>query len=191
MEITPASKFVVAHNQPKPAAPRMMPNQRAGATSILPDGMGRAIVRCINLSMSRSTTQLIVLAPAAESVPPIRVDAAQIAAAVTELLKNAMEASPKEMIRLRVQVDDHDGRLMIEVRDDGRGMSERTLEHAFDPFFSEKEAGRQPGLGLAKARRLVELHAGRVELESSAGSGTVARIVLPTGERREQASDAA
>lgn len=124
-------------------------------------------------------------------VPPIRVDAAQIAAAVTELLKNAMEASPKEMIRLRVQVDDHDGRLMIEVEDDGRGMSERTLEHAFDPFFSEKVAGRQPGLGLAKARRLVELHGGRIELDSAPGSGTTARIVLPADEHRDQALEAA
>ncbi|MEC9373112.1 MAG: ATP-binding protein, partial [Planctomycetota bacterium] len=60
----------------------------------------------------------------------------------------------------------------------GCGMSEHALRHAFDPFFSEKPAGRQSGLGLARAHRLVELHDGEVELRSEVGKGTSARIIL-------------
>jgi len=119
---------------------------------------------------------------------PIRVDPAQIGAACKELLRNAMESRPAEIIEVRVQTDGDDGRLMIEVRDDGRGMSEHALAHAFDPFFSEKEAGRQAGLGLAKARRLVELHGGDIELESRPGKGSTARIILPAEPSSEEAS---
>lgn len=110
---------------------------------------------------------------------PIRVDPAQISAACVELLRNAMEARPREIIEIRVEIDEEDDRLLIEFRDDGRGFSEHALAHAFDPFFSEKEAGRQVGLGLAKARRLVELHGGDIELERRRQGGAIARIALP------------
>ena len=63
--------------------------------------------------------------------------------------------------------------------DDGVGMNEETLAHAFDPFYSSRPAGRRTGLGLARARRLVELNGGVIEIDSTPGEGTTARIVLP------------
>jgi signal transduction histidine kinase len=62
--------------------------------------------------------------------------------------------------------------------DRGPGLSEHALAHAFDPFFSEKPAGRQPGLGLTKARRLVEAHHGKLTLENGPNGGAVATIRL-------------
>lgn len=58
-------------------------------------------------------------------------------------------------------------------------MSARALQHAFDPFFSEKPAGRRTGLGLTRARRLVELHGGEIVLQSPPGQGTTVTIILP------------
>ena len=109
----------------------------------------------------------------------VRVDPAQMSEAVTELVLNAIQSQPKGRVEVRVHADPDDGRLNISVADDGVGMNEQTLAHAFDPFFSERPAGRRTGLGLAKARRLVELNQGVIELESTPGKGTVARIVLP------------
>lgn len=138
------------------------------------------VVRDVKLERhSRNQTVTPVRLMMEGQTHPIRVDPAQIGAACKELLRNAMESRPREIIELRVQTDEDDGRLIIEVRDDGKGMSPHALAHAFDPFFSEKEAGRQSGLGLAKARRLVELHDGDIELTSQPGKGSVARIVLP------------
>jgi signal transduction histidine kinase len=109
-----------------------------------------------------------------------------IATALAELLVNAVQASnggeSAPQVELEVQIGRADGRLLILVRDRGTGMSPRALQHAFDPFFSEKPAGRQTGLGLTRARRLVELHSGEISLRSVPGQGTVATIALPAGE---------
>ncbi len=107
------------------------------------------------------------------------IDRRQIGGAVTELLVNALEARPKTGIELRACVSPSDGRLMLSVTDDGVGMSERALLHACDPFFSEKPAGRQSGLGLARARRLIDLHGGELHVQSTAGQGTKVTIALP------------
>lgn len=65
-------------------------------------------------------------------------------------------------------------------------MTEHTLQHAFDPFFSAKPAGRQPGLGLARARRIVELHSGEIVLRSTPNVGTTATVALPHWRATEQ-----
>jgi signal transduction histidine kinase len=108
-----------------------------------------------------------------------RVDRELVTQAVTELLINAIESGPREFVEVRVHAADADDRLLIEVRDTGSGMSEHALAHAFDPFFSEKPAGRQPGLGLSLALRFVELHRGTIILRSVKDDGTTARIELP------------
>jgi nitrogen-specific signal transduction histidine kinase len=58
-------------------------------------------------------------------------------------------------------------------------MDAHTLEHAFDPFFSAKPAGRQAGLGLAKARRLIEALGGDVQLDSQPQAGATASLSVP------------
>lgn len=104
-----------------------------------------------------------------------------VATALGEVLVNALEASADGPVSVRVQTGRPDGRLLMVVQDRGAGMSARALQHAFDPFFSEKPAGRQTGLGLTRARRLVELHGGEISLQSTPGQGTVATVSLPLG----------
>jgi signal transduction histidine kinase/HD-like signal output (HDOD) protein len=113
-----------------------------------------------------------------EALPPVHIDAELVAAALGELVRNAVESKGSRHIELRVQTDPLDDRLRIEVRDDGSGLSEHALKHAFDPFFSEKAAGRQPGLGLATARRNIEAHGGRITLVNGPSGGGIATIWL-------------
>jgi signal transduction histidine kinase/HD-like signal output (HDOD) protein len=120
-----------------------------------------------------------------EATPHVRLDAGLIGPALRELLTNAIEAEGVTHIAVCVQTDPLDGRLRIEVRDDGTGLSDHALRHAFDPFFSEKPAGRQPGLGLARTRRAVTAHGGEVTLVNAPGGGTTATIWL----RDERADD--
>lgn len=106
-------------------------------------------------------------------------DPRQLSQAVTEVILNALQSSPKSGVEVRAQIDPLDDRLIVSVIDDGVGMTPQALLHAADPFFSERQAGRRAGLGLTRARRLVELHGGEVALESTQGKGTNVRISLP------------
>jgi PAS domain S-box-containing protein len=70
-----------------------------------------------------------------------------------------------------------DDGLVIEVRDNGIGMDQNTLAHAFEPLFSTRARGT--GLGLAIVKKIVEEHSGSVTLESRLGEGTRVQFTLP------------
>ncbi|MCI0363008.1 MAG: HDOD domain-containing protein, partial [Phycisphaerales bacterium] len=112
------------------------------------------------------------------TIPLVHIDPHQIGRAISELVKNAIESERATHIEVRVQIEGPDDRLKIQVSDNGSGLTAHTLAHAFDPFFSAKSAGRQPGLGLAQARRLVEAHGGQITLENGRKGGAVATIRL-------------
>jgi signal transduction histidine kinase len=120
----------------------------------------------------------------AASLAPASVwlDRELIVNALAELLANAVEAtatgqSPE--IRIVIENTSADGRLEISVIDHGVGMSPTTLQHCFDPFYSDKPAGRQTGLGLSRARAMLQAMGGQIEMRSAPGTGTTARLSIP------------
>lgn len=123
-------------------------------------------------------------APPIVSIAPeaarARLDGSLLARALSELIVNAVESCAAPHVRLGVVVDPVENALVLTVADDGPGLSPRAVRHAFDPFFSEKPAGRQRGLGLARARRLIEALGGQVVLENAPEGGAMASIVLPS-----------
>ena len=130
------------------------------------------------------STAAIKIVPSPMRLPIIRVDRELLARALAELVVNAIQASNGQMVCLGAQIDPLDDRLLLVVEDQGSGMTPETLQHAFDPFFSARGAGRGTGLGLARARRLVELHDGTISIESEPGRGTRAVIGLPAARAR-------
>lgn len=115
-------------------------------------------------------------------VPAVRVDPAQVSAALAETICNALQATESRQGRVDVSAafDPLSGRVVLSVTDNGRGMDEATLRHAFDPFFSARRAGRGRGMGLPRALRWVEQSGGEIRLESRPNEGTRAVILLPT-----------
>ncbi|MDB5293086.1 MAG: histidine kinase, partial [Phycisphaerales bacterium] len=108
-------------------------------------------------------------------------DAAQVSAAFTEVLENAIHATDAESghIAIHAGYDPYSSRVAVTVTDNGCGMDENTVKRAFDPFFSAKPAGRRRGLGLAKALRWIEASGGSIRLESQPGQGTRTILLLP------------
>lgn len=130
-----------------------------------------------------------------QELPFASVDLEQMRHAIGELIRNAVESDGCAHIECRIEIEaaggSADDRLKVRIADDGSGLTPHALAHAFDPFFSAKSAGRQPGLGLAHARRIVEAHGGQITLENArSGRGAWATIRLPRWRTNEQASDA-
>ena len=114
-----------------------------------------------------------------DKLPPVFADPEQVHGAVRELLLNAVQAKPKSAVQVKVRIEPGGESVVVQVIDDGEGMDPYTLEHAMDPFFSAKPAGRRVGMGLPRARQWLSGHGGRLELRSQRGEGTVATFFLP------------
>ncbi len=113
------------------------------------------------------------------SAVTVHVDSSHVGEAVRMLLTNAMEAVD-DGGRIRVDARQNaDGKVIIVIEDDGPGMESATAAKACDPFFSGREAGRGIGLGLPKARRLIEASGGSLTIDSRLGHGTRCMIMLP------------
>jgi putative nucleotidyltransferase with HDIG domain len=114
-------------------------------------------------------------------VPPVNVDGEQVRGAFVEIFTNAVLASDpqKGHIEVHAAFDPYSARVAVTITDNGCGMDERTLKHAFDPFFSNLKAGRRRGMGLAKALRWVESSGGSIRLESRVDHGTRVIVLLP------------
>ena len=115
-----------------------------------------------------------------QELPRIEVDAPYLEEALVNILRNAVEAM-KEGGTLRVRshrVDDPAPFAILEITDDGPGMTPEFVERdLFTPFRSTKERGL--GLGMFSCRETVELHGGRIVVESSPGHGTTFQVHLP------------
>ncbi len=107
-----------------------------------------------------------------------RLDPKLLALALAELLVNAAEADPRGEIEFSTHVDPLDDALLFRVTDHGPGLSSKAATHAFDPFFSEKAAGRSHGLGLTRAKAIVEAMGGRIVLQSHPERGTIATLAI-------------
>ncbi|QIZ72325.1 hybrid sensor histidine kinase/response regulator [Oxynema aestuarii] len=99
---------------------------------------------------------------------------------LNNLLSNAIKYSP-DGGAVDLSVFQDKSYICFQVRDRGIGIDKGELEHLFQPFHRARNVGNIPGtgLGLAIVKRSVDLHEGRIEVNSELGSGTVFNIYIP------------
>jgi two-component system sensor histidine kinase HydH len=130
-----------------------------------------------------SSVQSLALAGGA---PPIEVDAGAAPDAwsldssrMTQVLTNLLENAVQAGAPVRAKVAAEGGSLVFEVRDSGPGVPEDEKERIFEPFYTKRTRGT--GLGLAVAKRVVELHRGTISVANAPGGGAVFRVAVPRG----------
>ncbi|MBI4863753.1 MAG: response regulator [Candidatus Riflebacteria bacterium] len=115
------------------------------------------------------------------AVPQVRGDQEKLKQVFINILTNASQIMTESgTITVRSGVLDGDGAWVFgSVSDTGKGISKANQDRIFDPFWTTKENWQSPGLGLSVARRIIEEHQGRIEVESEEGRGSTFRIILP------------
>ena len=108
----------------------------------------------------------------------MRGDPNQLQQVLVNLLLNAFHAS-HEGDTIKVLARHEDGIAVIEIIDQGEGISEVDMSHIFNPFFSTKPEGEGTGLGLSVSYGIIKKHDGEISLDSEIGQGTRVEIRLP------------
>jgi nitrogen fixation/metabolism regulation signal transduction histidine kinase len=109
-------------------------------------------------------------------LPQRPIDREQIKRVLNNLLKNAMEAVANRRCEIHLKTRRQDERALLEIADNGPGLSPEARAHLFEPDFTTKREGS--GLGLVMTKRIVEEHGGSIEVESEVGKGTRFRLVI-------------
>ncbi len=115
------------------------------------------------------------------SLPSLNADRRRLEQVITNLVSNAHRYTPRGG-HIEVQVCEKAGEVLLYVRDNGPGIEPSEQKLIFDKFYrsqSQQSSKTGTGLGLAIARSLVELHGGRIWVESTPGMGSVFCFSLP------------
>lgn len=115
----------------------------------------------------------------------LRADPTQLSIVLSELLRNSCQAllpSGGDIAIRATQLDR--GRALIEVEDHGCGFTDQERIHAFDPFFSGRQAGRGLGFGLPKCWQIIRQHEGTIQIHSTPRAAgqpgtTIVRVIWP------------
>jgi signal transduction histidine kinase len=112
-------------------------------------------------------------------LPAVRGEENQLAQVITNLIGNAINYT--QAGEIYISTGSKDAQVLIEVRDTGLGIAPDDLPHLFERFYRGHHTRqiRGTGLGLAIVKEIVDLHDGRIEVESEVGVGTTLRVWLP------------
>ncbi len=106
----------------------------------------------------------------------IQADKDKLRQAIVNLIQNSVEAM-KGGGQLTIKIEKVEKWVRISIKDTGIGISESARGRLFDLFFTTKEQGT--GLGLSTVRKIVDVHRGRIDIESVPNGGTTVIVTLP------------
>jgi PAS domain S-box-containing protein len=141
---------------------------------------------CKAIKQTASEEDVAIQRNISDGLPLVSCDSRLIHMALLDMAINGMHACFEKCyiapeapeILFSVYPKKGNGKVVVEIQDNGIGMSGETKADIFKPFFTTKmESGT--GLGLALASRIVELHGGAIEVESEPDKGSIFRVALP------------
>ena len=145
----------------------------------MPADMAKVLAHAIAMAEKGIADKQVELQTQFSNIPPIAVDAAMMADAFLNIIRNAVEAVAENgniTVSLRYFDETHQS-IVVEIKDNGCGINEEDMPHIFNPFFTVKKYGT--GLGLSQVKKIIDLHRGTIDILSKKNEGTVVNIVLP------------
>ena len=150
----------------------------------LPVDLQKAVESCLDVLAFQAASKHLTISVQMPTGDPVlaRGDERELDHLCANLLSNAIKYTPAGR-SITVTLARADDQVVLEVADEGIGISADDLTGLFEEFFRTEnpEALEQPGtgLGLAIVRRIVERHSGRIEVSSALGEGSTFRVLLP------------
>ena len=134
-----------------------------------------------------------------ENLPQLYANESDLRETLTNLILNSVDAMPKGgtitvgmrgfSANTEFFTQSGPSHLVLEVKDTGDGMDEKTRQRCLEPFFSTKRDRGGTGLGLAMVYGMMERHEGTIEVESVLGKGTTMRLIFPLRQAPSSAGD--
>jgi len=121
-----------------------------------------------------------------EKIPEVKGDIRRIEQVIINLVQNACHAleNKEKALYIKTYRDTKNAKAIVEVRDEGRGISPENMKHISDPFFTTRRDSGGTGLGLSISLSIINDHNGVLEFDSAPGKGTTAKIILPVKNSR-------
>jgi len=131
------------------------------------------------LLLAKHLLKSVTVKKALGDIAPIVCSPSQINQLFLNLITNAAQAMGDRQGTITLTTREDGNGVATIVEDNGGGIAPDVLPKIFDPFFSTKEIGKGTGLGLSISYKIVQQHGGRIEVESTVGSGTRFTVWLP------------
>ena len=142
-----------------------------------------ACLRLADNQIRRTADVKVSLDP---GLPSVVGNSQKLQQVIVNILINASQAIDKQRGTIHVISQFNDKEVVLRVRDDGKGMEDRTIKQIFDPFFTTKRHQGGTGLGLSIAYGIIKEHQGRIDVESKVGVGTTFCIYIPRSPEARQ-----
>lgn len=155
---------------------------RESALQKTPENLGRLVDEILPLYAEACSMKGITVAAGYGEIPDVSLDRDQIREAIGAVVSNAVEAAPRGgriSIALTAETVDQRTYAVLQVKDNGSGISPEIMDKIFEPFFSTRTARRGIGLGLPIAKKIIEEHGGFITVRNNSEAGVTASLYFP------------
>ncbi len=111
-------------------------------------------------------------------IPNVEANRSKIMQVIINILVNASQAVDNNSGSIDVITENHNDNIIINIIDNGKGISEETMKHLYEPFYTTK-AEEGTGLGLYISKEIINQYGGKLEISSRLNEGTDVKLILP------------
>jgi len=148
--------------------------------------MNSVIREVVKLSKDlKNIDNIVVKTNLADGLPGIVLNEVQLEQTIVNIIDNAVDAIGDGKGEIQIATRLAGNRLVVEISDDGPGISPDVIDRIFDPFVTTKPVGKGTGLGLSICYGIVKQMGGDIEVESPHGAGALFRISFPVKDNRK------